>query len=57
LLLFVIAIRITVTEMFRGIETSKATGLSAVTPWDTGSMWELGLLESTLAEKGEGVAG
>jgi hypothetical protein len=39
LLLFVIALRITVTEMFRGIETSKATGLSAVTPWDTCSMW------------------
>jgi hypothetical protein len=39
LLLFVIALRITVTEMFKGIESSKATGLSAVTPWDTDSMW------------------
>jgi hypothetical protein len=39
LLLFVIALRITVTEMFKGIESSKATGLSAVTPWDTNSMW------------------
>ncbi len=39
LLLFVIALRITVTEMFKGIETSKATGLSAVTTWDTDSMW------------------
>jgi hypothetical protein len=42
LLLFVIALRITVTEMFRSIEMSKATGLSAVTPWDTGSMWSSG---------------
>jgi hypothetical protein len=42
LLLFVIALRITVTEMFRGIEMSKATGLSAVTPWDTGGMWSSG---------------
>jgi hypothetical protein len=39
LLLFVIALRITVTEMFKGIETSKATGLAAITPWDASSMW------------------
>jgi hypothetical protein len=39
LLLFVIALRITVTEMFKGMETSKATGLAAVAPWDTDSMW------------------
>jgi hypothetical protein len=39
LLLFVVALRITVTEMFKGIETSKATGLAAVTPWDPGSTW------------------
>jgi len=39
LLLFVIALRITVTEMFKGISTSRATGLAAITPWDAGSMW------------------
>ncbi len=39
LLLFVVALRITVTEMFRGIETSRATGLSAVSSWDVRSMW------------------
>jgi hypothetical protein len=39
LLLFVIAVRITVTEMFKAIETSKATGLAAITPWDTDSTW------------------
>jgi hypothetical protein len=39
LLLFVIALRITVTEMFTGIATSKATGLAAYTPWDTDSAW------------------
>ena len=33
-LLFLVAIRVTVTEMFRGIEQSRATGLSAVAPWD-----------------------
>lgn len=39
LLLLVIAVRITVTEMFKAIETSKATGLAAITPWDTDSTW------------------
>jgi hypothetical protein len=39
LLLFVIALRITVTEMFRGIETSKATGLDAIVPFDTRGAW------------------
>jgi hypothetical protein len=39
LLLFVIALRITVMEMYRGIETSRATGLSAVSNWDVQSMW------------------
>jgi hypothetical protein len=39
LLLFVIAVRVTVTEMFKAIETSKATGLAAITPWDTDSTW------------------
>jgi hypothetical protein len=39
LLLFVVSIRITVSEMFRGIASSRATGLSAMVPWDTSSMW------------------
>jgi hypothetical protein len=41
LLLFVIALRITVSEMFRGggIESSRATGMSAIFPFDTGSAW------------------
>jgi Domain of unknown function (DUF4349) len=41
LLLFVIALRITVSEMYRGggIESSRATGLSAVSSWDERSMW------------------
>lgn len=39
LLLFVIALRITVTETYRGIETSKATGLAATTYWDERGMW------------------
>jgi hypothetical protein len=39
LLLFVVSIRVTVSEMFRGIASSKATGLSAMVPWDTSSMW------------------
>jgi hypothetical protein len=39
LLLFVIALRITVSEIYKGIETSKATGMSAVFPFDTGSAW------------------
>jgi hypothetical protein len=34
LLVFVFAIRVTVMEMFRGIESQKATGLSAVAQWD-----------------------
>ncbi len=39
LFLFVIALRITVSEIYKGIETSKATGLSAVSAFDTGSAW------------------
>ena len=41
LLLFVIALRITVTEMYRrgGIESSTATGLSSISSWDERSMW------------------
>jgi len=42
LLLFVVSVRITVSEMFRGIESSRATGLSAMVPWDTTSMWSGG---------------
>jgi hypothetical protein len=42
LLVFVFAIRITVMEMFRGIESQKATGLSAVAQWDPLSMWSTG---------------
>jgi hypothetical protein len=42
LLVFVFAIRITVMEMFRGIESQKATGLSAVAQWDPLSMWSMG---------------
>ncbi len=38
-LLFVIACRIAVLQMFRGIEQSRATGLSAVSSWDVGSRW------------------
>jgi hypothetical protein len=41
LLLFVIALRIAVTEMYRGagIESSRATGLAASPYWDERSMW------------------
>src|SRR5258708_5218874 len=42
LLVFVFAIRITVSEMFRGIEAQRATGLSAVAGWDQRSMWSAG---------------
>jgi hypothetical protein len=42
LLVFVFAIRITVSEMFRGIEAQRATGLSAVAGWDLRSMWSSG---------------
>jgi hypothetical protein len=44
LLLFVIALRIATTEMFKGISTSKATGLAAVTPWAPESAWSSGAL-------------
>ena len=36
-LLFVIACRVAVQQMFRGIEQSRATGLSAIVPWDAGN--------------------
>jgi|HubBroStandDraft_5_1064220.scaffolds.fasta_scaffold100204_1 hypothetical protein len=38
LLLFVIALRITVSEIYKGAETSRARGLSAPS-WDERSMW------------------
>jgi hypothetical protein len=38
-LVFVIAIRITVTGLFKGIASSRATGLDALSSWDTRSMW------------------
>jgi hypothetical protein len=37
-LLFAIACRVAVTQLFRGIETSRATGLSAI-GWETRTMW------------------
>jgi hypothetical protein len=40
-LLFVIACRVAVQEMFRGLEQSRATGLSAVS-WGVRSMWSGG---------------
>jgi uncharacterized protein DUF4349 len=41
LLLFVIALRITISEMYRGggIASSSSTGLSAISSWDERSMW------------------
>jgi len=38
-LLFVIACRVAVVQMFRGIEQSRSTGLSALSSWDVGSSW------------------
>ena len=42
LLVFVFAVRITVSEMFRGIASQKATGLAAVADWDLRSTWSGG---------------
>jgi hypothetical protein len=41
LLLFVIALRITVSEMYRGggIESSRSSSMAAIPPFDTGSAW------------------
>jgi hypothetical protein len=41
ILLFIVACRIAVQQIFMGIEQSRATGLSAVT-WDSQSMWYKG---------------
>jgi len=38
ILLFVLALRITVSEMFRGIAQSRATGLAALSPWESAPM-------------------
>jgi hypothetical protein len=51
LLLFVVSVRITVSEMFRGIESSRATGLSAMVPGDTSSMWSG---SAAMLQKGSG---
>ena len=48
-LLFVIACRIAVLQMFRGIEQSRATGLSAVSSWDVGSRWSQAAVAVDLA--------
>jgi len=42
LMVFVFAIRITVSEMFRGIASEKATGLAAIPEWAPRSMWSIG---------------
>jgi len=47
-LLFVIAVRITVHELFDGIASSRATGLSAAGDWDLRSMWSGGWAGSML---------
>jgi hypothetical protein len=56
LLLFVLALRLAVIEMFRGIESSRATGLSALPSLDVGSMWSNGRLSvdnARIASSGE----
>jgi hypothetical protein len=51
ILLFVIACRIAVNEIFLGIASSKSTGLSAV-PWDVGSMLSTGSMVVPMLQKG-----
>jgi len=48
LLLFVIALRVTVMEMYSGggIESSRATGLAAVPSWDAQSTWSSGSMDA-----------
>lgn len=48
-LLFVIACRVAVQQMFRGIEQSRATGLAAVSSWDMRGMWSQGGLSVDMA--------
>jgi len=42
LILFVVALRITVHELFDGMASSRATGLASVDNWDLRSMWSSG---------------
>jgi hypothetical protein len=51
ILLFAVAIRITVYELFSGIASSRATGLSALA-WDVDSMWSTGGLGVSAHQKG-----
>ena len=51
LLVFVIAIRITVQQMFMGIASSRANGLSALA-WDVGSMWSSAMSGPMLQRSG-----
>ena len=51
ILLFAVAIRITVYELFSGIASSRATGLSAL-EWDVDSMWSTGGLGVAAHQKG-----
>jgi uncharacterized protein DUF4349 len=50
ILLFVVACRIAVNEIFMGIASSKATGLSAVA-WDADSMWSTGPMDVPMLQK------
>jgi hypothetical protein len=43
ILLFVLALRLTITQLYWGIEAQRSSGLSAVAPWDERSMWPGGL--------------
>jgi hypothetical protein len=48
-LLFVIACRVAVQQMFRGIEQSRATGLAAFSSWESRGMWSQGGLPVDVA--------
>src|SRR5439155_13010977 len=49
-LLFVVACRVAVNEIFSGIASSKATGLSAVA-WDMDSMWSTGQMGAPMLQR------
>ena len=51
-LLFMVAIRVTVTEMFRGIEQSHATGLSAIASWEPPPMLQKSAMPGNEAVSG-----
>jgi hypothetical protein len=53
LILFVLALRITVHELFGGIASSRASALSSVGDWDLRSMWSSGWAGPML-QKGAG---